>query len=89
MSKKEGIVLAGILITITVVGYLLWGWIAVPPEVSSPAVSAMSVWGFGIIALPASFLIGIVVLRGRPGPKWLFLHESWQGAQWKINLYFL
>lgn len=46
-----------------IVCYLLWLWIRIPEEAGSPALSVMSVFGWGVVAMPTWFGIGIVGLH--------------------------
>lgn len=48
---------------IGVVDWLLWIWLRVPSGNGSPALAAMSVWGFGFVAGVALFGIGIIGLH--------------------------
>lgn len=51
---------------VSIIGFanwLLWIWLKIPPEQASPALELMNVWGFGIVAFPTSFLIGIMGLH--------------------------
>lgn len=49
-----------LLAVITVVNGLLWFWLVVPADAGSPALAAMSVWGFALVAGLASVAIAAI-----------------------------
>lgn len=64
-SPKELLAFITINLVAAIVCFLLWIWIKVPEEAGSPALSAMSEWGWGVVAMPAYFgicFIGIHLL---------------------------
>ena len=55
-AERQGF--AAIVLVSAAACYLLWIWVRIPPEAGNPALSVMSVFGFGVVALPTVFLIG-------------------------------
>lgn len=61
--------LIAILAIVGAANWLLWTWLRIPPGSGSSALAALSVWGFGVVALPASLLIGIVGIQIARGSR--------------------
>lgn len=62
-SPKERLALLTIHLVAAFVCFLLWTWIKVPEDAGSLALSAMSEWGWGVVAMPTYFAICVIGLH--------------------------